>query len=201
MNGALLFVGACLLAAGVPLLDARPVTAAAPREAVETDVLATTDVAARTLAATSFRDRPLTQQPLTALEQRFAANFPGAIARYRTDGGSGDASLIVRAVTQPTRQLHPAADCFRAAGYTVGAARTHADLKAARWTCFEATANGRRWRVCERIVDAHGNAWTDVSSWYWSALWSQRGADAGPWWAVTLVTPLDPAPSSQESPQ
>lgn len=195
MNGALLFVGACLLAAGVPLLDARPVTAAAPREAVGSDVLATSDVAARTLAATSFRDRPLTQQPLTALEQRFAANFPGSIARYQ----SGGASVIVRAVTQPTRQLHPAADCFRAAGYTVGVARTHADLKEARWTCFEATANGRRWRVCERIVDAHGNAWTDVSGWYWAALWSQRAANAGPWWAVTLVAPIETTRSPEES--
>jgi hypothetical protein len=189
------FVGACLLAAVLPLLDVR---ADPPRPdndgAVRTGSLATLDVAQQALAATHLRDRPLTQQPLTTLETRFAAAFPGAIARYR----AGTDTVIVRAVTQPTRQLHPAADCFRAAGYTLGAARTREDARHARWHCFEAHAGGRRWRVCERITDGAGREWTDVSSWYWSAVWAQRAASAGPWWAVTLVTALDETRTSED---
>ncbi len=195
MSGASFFVGACLLAAVLPFFDAGSVPPRpASGTAVQTGSLATLDIAASTLAATHLRDRPLTQQPLTALETRFAADFPGAIARYR----AGDATVIVRAVTQATRQLHPATDCFRAAGYTLGASRTHEDTLHARWSCFEATAGGRRWRVCERISDGTGRAWTDVSSWYWSALWAQRASKAGPWWAVTLVTPVDRKTSSED---
>jgi hypothetical protein len=68
---------------------------------------------------THFRDQPLTQLPLGEVEQRFARRFPGAIARF-TDG---ERVLIVRQVTRPTRQLHPATDCFRAlASRSTGAA-------------------------------------------------------------------------------
>ncbi|MET0349158.1 MAG: hypothetical protein ABW067_05170, partial [Rhizobacter sp.] len=56
--------------------------------------------------------RPLA---LSAVEQRFAARFPGHIARM-TDG---ELVLVLRAVKEPTRQLHPAADCFRGLGYTI----------------------------------------------------------------------------------
>ena len=182
------FVGACLLAAVLPVFTVRAVTGGGPTTAVRSDFAGARDVAAQTLAATHLRNRPLTQQPLTALETRFAANFPGAIARYR----AGETTLIVRQVTQPTRQLHPAADCFRAAGYTLGAVRTREDGAHARWNCFEARQGGQRWRVCERITDTAGHQWTDVSSWYWSALWSQRAANpGGPWWAVTTVTPIE----------
>jgi hypothetical protein len=190
MNVRFFFVGACLFAAGLPVFtvhadgnsDGRGTNTAA-----DSSLAAAFDVAAQSLVATALRDRPLTQQPLTALEARFAANFPGATARYR----AGDATLIVRQVTQPTRQLHPAADCFRAAGYALDAVRTHEDRAHTRWNCFEANQGGKRWRVCERIADAAGHQWTDVSSWYWSALWSRRSAQAGPWWAITIVTPLD----------
>jgi hypothetical protein len=188
VKAARFFVGACLLAAVLPVFVVRadvvshpPATNAAGRSGLN----ATHEIALQTLAATHLHDRPLTQQPLTALEARFAADFPGAIVRYR----AGDATLIVRQVTQPTRQLHPAADCFRAAGYTLGPVGTREDARHTRWNCFEASQDGRRWRVCERITDRSGNQWTDVSSWYWTAFWSQRSSDAGPWWAVTLVTP------------
>jgi hypothetical protein len=189
MNIRFLFVGACLFAAGLPVFTVRADGHAGMRgsnTAAGSGSAAALDIAAQTLAPTALRDRPLTQQPLTALEARFAANFPGAIARYR----AGDTTLIVRQVTQPTRQLHPAADCFRGAGYALGAVRTLEDARNTRWNCFEAGLGGRRWRVCERFTDAAGGAWTDVSSWYWSALWAQRTAQAGPWWAITIVTPL-----------
>lgn len=201
MKPGALFVGACLFVAVLPVLvraDPPPGPHTSSTAVAHAGLEAARDIAAQTLVATHLHDRPLTQQPLTALEARFAASFPGAIARYR----AGDATLIVRHVTQPTRQLHPAADCFRAAGYSLGPVRTHEDTRQTRWSCFEASQGGQRWRVCERITNASGQQWTDVSSWYWSALWSQRtasvsspafpsaSASAGPWWAVTLVSPL-----------
>ncbi len=190
MKAGFLFVGACLLAAVLPVFVVhtdRPAGQSGSNTAVKADFTAARVVAVQAIAATHFRDRPLTQQPLTALEARFAANFPGAIARYR----AGEATLIVREVTQPTRQLHPAADCFRAAGYTLGAARTHVAARHVRWHCFEATLDDRPWPVCERTPDPSGNPGPDVSSWYWSALWSQRTPGAGPWWATTLVAPTE----------
>jgi hypothetical protein len=44
-------------------------------------------------------------------------------------------------------------------------------------------------RVCERLHSDSGEAqWTDASAWYWSALRRQGGS--GPWWAVTVISPL-----------
>jgi hypothetical protein len=37
--------------------------------------------------------------------------------------------------------------------------------------------------VREQIRDAHGRTWSDVSAWYWSAVWNP---DAGPWFATTV---------------
>jgi hypothetical protein len=185
-----LFVGACLFAAVLPVFDVRAglgMSRLPPNAVVRSGSAAALAIAAQALAATDLRDRPLTQQPLTALEARFAANFPGAIVRYTVDA----ATLIVREVGQPTRQLHPAVDCFRAAGYAVGPVRTRQGAQQMRWNCFLANRGDRRWRVCERIANASGQQWTDVSSWYWSALWSHDASTAGPWWAVTLVAPLE----------
>jgi hypothetical protein len=116
---------------------------------------------------------------------RFARRFPGAIRRF-TDG---DQLLIVRQVSRPTRQLHPAEDCFKAAGYTVGQAQPVVDTTGLQWRCFAALRDGIRLRVCERIVDAQGAHWTDVSAWFWSA---QYGG--GPWQATTVVTREDNSP-------
>jgi hypothetical protein len=195
MRTDLLFVGACLFAAVLPVFVLRaepPPIQSQSSTAVQSVLPTARGVAVQALAATHLRDRPLTQQPLTALEERFAANFPGAIVRFR----SGDATLIVRRVAQATRQLHPAADCFRAAGYALGTTRPHEDARGGRWNCFQASQGGGRWRVCERIVDASGQQWTDVSGWYWSALWAQRRADSGTWWAITLVTRFEPEDKS-----
>lgn len=174
------FVGACLAAAVWPGLAgffahrASAKDAAAPaagaRSAIEWP--------------TRFRGRPLTRLAATPLEARFAARFPGAVARFAV-GGTGEV-LIARQVTRATRMLHPAADCFRAAGFTASPARVAADADGVRWRCFVAARDGARFRVCERIHDARGGAWTDVSAWYWAAL-----AGEGPWWALTAVTPID----------
>jgi hypothetical protein len=125
--------------------------------------------------------RPLA---LGAVEQRFARQFPGAIARM-TDG---ERVLVLRHVTAPTRMLHPAEDCYRALGYSIANARLEHDAHAQLWRCFVAKRHGGQpLRVCERTTDAQGQAFTDTSAWYWAAL---RGQSTGPWLAVTTATPL-----------
>ena len=125
--------------------------------------------------------RPLA---LSTVEQRFATQFPGRIGRFE----SIDAVWVLRDVTRPTRALHPAADCFRALGYRIDAARLESDGRSRLWRCFVAVrADGTPLRVCERIVDAHEQAFTDTSAWFWAAT---LGRSVGPWRAVTRVEAL-----------
>jgi hypothetical protein len=114
------------------------------------------------------------------VEQRFAARFPGAMARL-TDG---ERQFVMREVREPTRMLHPATDCYRASGFRIDGARLEVDARQRRWRCFDATRGGERLRVCERIVGADGEAFTDSSSWFWAAL---LGRSRGPWQAVTTA--------------
>ena len=132
---------------------------------------------------TAWEGRPLRPLALGAVEQRFAARFPGHIARFTDDRQV----VVMRAVQRPTRQLHPAADCYRGLGYRIRLARLEADAAQRLWRCFVAERDGRATRVCERIVDAGGQAFTDTSSWYWAA---QADRSAGPWLAVTVASPL-----------
>ena len=127
--------------------------------------------------------RALRPMALSEVERRFASRFPGAIARM-TDGRQ---QLVLRQVEQPTRMLHPAADCYRGLGYRITAAHLETDAQQRRWRCFEAERGGARLRVCERIVDAAGEAYTDTSHWYWAAL---LGRSTGPWQAVTTAQVL-----------
>jgi hypothetical protein len=164
-----LFIAMLAIAASVPALigaapkDAEPIS---PRDEVAWP--------------TSFEGRSLTQLPLSAVEQRFAAQFPGQIGRF-TDGNR---NIIIRVAQEPTRLLHPASDCFRGLGYQVDAPRV-VEGGGVAWSCFTAQKDGRVRRVCERIYDAHGKAWTDVSSWYWAAM---VGRTQGPWFALTVAT-------------
>lgn len=127
--------------------------------------------------------RALRPLALSAVEQRFAAQFPGRIARL-TDG---EQVLVMREVRTPTRMLHPAADCYRGLGYRIEQARLERDAAQRLWRCFVAERNGQRTRVCERIVGADGAAFTDASSWFWAA---QLGQSTGPWQAVTTARSL-----------
>lgn len=124
--------------------------------------------------------RPLA---LTDLEQRFARQFPGTIARLTND----HEVLVLRAVHRPTRMLHPAPDCYRGLGYRVAAQRLQLDAQQTLWRCFEARRGTQQLRVCEHIVDAQGRVFTDTSAWYWSAL---LGESRGPWQALTVASPL-----------
>jgi hypothetical protein len=131
----------------------------------------------------AWEGRPLRPLALGAFETRFAARFPGHIARM-TDG---ERTLVLREVCEPTRMLHPAADCYRAIGYSIAEAHLERDERQQLWRCFIAERGGQRLRVCERIVDARGEAFTDASSWFWAAA---LGQSTGPWRAVTIARAL-----------
>jgi hypothetical protein len=127
------------------------------------------------------RLRPLA---LSEVEARFALDFPGRIARL-TDG---ERMFVMREVRSPTRMLHPAVDCYRALGYRIEATRLERDAQERTWRCFTAVRRpGQTLRVCERIVDAEGTAFTDTSAWYWAAA---GGRSHGPWQAVTVARPM-----------
>jgi hypothetical protein len=121
---------------------------------------------------------------LSAVEQRFSAQFPGRIARFAL---ADQSELVLREVTRPTRMLHPAADCWRGIGWQVRPAWLVQDGDTSLWRCFEAERQGQRVRVCERIVDAQGRSFTDTSAWFWAASF---GHSQGPWQAVTHVEGL-----------
>jgi hypothetical protein len=133
---------------------------------------------------TQWRGAALRPLALSAVEHRFAAQFPGRMGRFAAADGS---ELVLRDVMRPTRALHPAADCWRGLGWRIEATRLEHDADAQLWRCFEATRDGERVRVCERIVDAQGQAFTDTSAWFWAASLQQS---RGPWQAVTRVENL-----------
>jgi hypothetical protein len=164
-------VALALWCAMLPLaLNGRAQTAAAPAPREEWPV--------------EWRGQPLQPLALSAVEQRFSAQFPGRIARFAL---ADQSELVLREVTRPTRMLHPAADCWRGIGWQVQPARLVQDVEASLWRCFEAERQGQRVRVCERIVDAQGQAFTDTSAWFWAA---SLGHSHGPWQAVTHVEGL-----------
>jgi hypothetical protein len=124
--------------------------------------------------------RPLTRVPLSAEQSRLLAGFPGDAARFV----DGERDILMRWVTQPTRRLHPAEDCYRGWGFEVGPAKIRADRDGRRWRCFEVTRRGITRQVCEQIRDPDGSNYTDVSSWYWDATLQRT---QGPWLVVTLA--------------
>jgi HAMP domain-containing protein len=160
-----IFVLACILAAAVPFVRAT----SKPRNI---------DDSFPGWPA-SFEGRPLVPLPLTAGELRFEREFAGRIARF-TDG---QREIALRWVTEPTRSLHPAADCLKATGYDVRPQPIMVDHDGRQWGVLSATRNGRTMQVRERIYDSADHTWTDVSAWYWSALLG----GSGPWWAVTIA--------------
>jgi hypothetical protein len=125
-----------------------------------------------------FQGRMLTELPLSPRENAFISGFPGAVARF-TDG---ERDIVMRWVTQPTRRLHPAEDCYRGLGYTVDASRIVTDGGGARWRCFEADRAQDAREVCEQLQDMEGRHWTDVSAWYWAALLERSSS---PWLVTT----------------
>ena len=100
----------------------------------------------------------------------------------------GQQAIVLRAVNAPTRMTHRAVDCYRALGYRIEQARLERDAQERLWRCFVVQRHGsQKFRVCERIVDAQGTAFTDTSAWYWAAA---SGRSTGPWQAVTVARPM-----------
>ena len=160
---------ACLIAALMPFVSARFETPA-------------TGAAARTFPGwpSTFEGKTLTPLPLSEIEKKFATGFPGRIARF----SDGEREIIIRWATEATRKMHPASDCFQGLGYSVTPLAAHRDERGSLWASFTATKNNERLVVFERINSDSGETWTDVSSWYWSAL---RHEGSGSWWAITVA--------------
>jgi hypothetical protein len=127
----------------------------------------------------SFEGAALTQLPLSPVELRFQENFPGRVGRF----SDGRREVILRWVSSVTRKLHPAGDCFKANGYALTPLPI-AVKDGQQWSGFTAVRGKQQLEVRERIVDAAGAQWSDVSAWYWAV---QLGRSSGPWWAVTVA--------------
>lgn len=124
---------------------------------------------------------PLLPLPASPAEMAFAASFPGALTSHRW----GEAQVILRRVTTATRRLHPSRDCLRAAGYETTDAVTVRGADGTEWARFRATRDDQRLVIHERIVsEVDGSTWTDVPSWFWSALGHPLN---GPWRAETVI--------------
>jgi exosortase/archaeosortase family protein len=165
------FLAACLAAGLVPLAPASSSSAA-----VGEDFPGWPE---------TWNGRPLKPLELSARESRFARQFPGRVARF-TDGHH---ELILRWVAVPTRKLHPASDCFRALGGRIRPRPLALDERGAAWGVFEVDVDSKTLVVHEQFTDGAGNTWSDVSSWYWSAV---SGRTQGPWWVYVVVK--TPAP-------
>ncbi|RKZ71594.1 MAG: hypothetical protein DRR19_32475 [Candidatus Parabeggiatoa sp. nov. 1] len=166
MRTLFIFLTACTLAAGVPLLPKGPYF-----HAIDMPFPGWFH---------HFEGQALKKLQLSEREKYFNNGFPGHIAKF-TDGQK---ILVIRWVTQATRKLHPATDCFKGVGYQVRVLPLRVDNEGKRWSSFEAMKNWEKALVYERIFDNAGNSWSDVSAWYWAAL---SGKTVAPWWAITVV--------------
>lgn len=113
-----------------------------------------------------YEGQPLTQLQLTDKEDLFVKGFPGKIARF----SDGHRELIIRWVEQPTRKLHPAADCFKGIGYYIKPQPIQVNQRGVKMGCFTASSESNELNVCEFIEAQDGEGWSDVSAWYWGAL-------------------------------
>jgi len=130
---------------------------------------------------THFQGRMLHELPMNERERTLLAGFPGAVSRF-TDG---ERDIVMRWVTQPTRRLHPAEDCYRGLGFETTQSRIVSDGDRTQWRCFTATrGDGERHQVCEQLQDSDGRRWTDVSAWYWAAALKRS---EGPWLVTTVA--------------
>src|SRR5688572_25881492 len=79
-----------------------------------------------------FEGKPLRTLPLGPLEQRFAAGFPGRIARF----SDGEREIVLRWISRETRMLHPASECFRGVGFSVNPQPLRVGAGGERWGGF-----------------------------------------------------------------
>jgi len=129
---------------------------------------------------THYDGRALKAMPLTRRELAFVQDFPGRVGRF----SDGQREIIMRWIGAPTRRLHPAADCFRASGYSITALPARMGGRGAIMGCFRASHGSEHTKVCESIRDQWGQSWPDVSAWYWHAM---LGRTTSPWWSVVVA--------------
>lgn len=132
-----------------------------------------------------IEDRQLVERPLEPRAEDWARDFPGRLATFSSEGRE----VLLRWLPRATRRLHPSADCYRGLGYRLSPLPARRGPGGVVWGCSLARREEETLRVCEHLVDARGRTFSDVSSWYWSAL---LGRSPGPYWAVTVAEPLSP---------
>lgn len=128
----------------------------------------------------SFEGRRLDPLAPTAEDRILARSFPGRVGRF----SDGRRQIVLRRIDSATRRLHPASDCYRAAGYAIAPAPMRLVAGSGPASCFTARRGGRAFLACEQVRDPGGRSWPDISSWYWSAL---LGTSSGPWLASLTV--------------
>ncbi len=134
---------------------------------------------------TQYNGRKLVPEPAPIEVAPFYQDFPGDVGFFRTS----EERLVLRRLLEPTRKLHPGEHCYRGSGYRIEHPRQRQLADGLRYGCFWARRGKHSLDVCERIADAQGNHWTDVSSWYWAALLQRSRA---PWYSVTVVRQSNP---------
>jgi len=124
---------------------------------------------------------PLFEIAIPEDQADFLQHFPGSVKVF----ASADSIWIYRWVNRPTRQLHPARDCYRAAGWEVLEEKQILDTSGHRWSRTHLVHGTREMEIHEQIRDANGTArWTEPSQWFWDAA---LGRSQGPWWMISRI--------------
>jgi hypothetical protein len=140
---------ACVLAAVLPWLRPSAAVASSMRETWPEEV-----------------PQGATTLPLTAVEQRAVAAFPGAVKRYQAD----HQLWLVRTAQGATRRLHGTAECLRASGWTVTQLPPWEDAEGRTWSAYAGARDSVELRLEERIRCEDGAVLPDVGAAFWHAL-------------------------------
>lgn len=130
---------------------------------------------------TTYEGNVLYRLPLSPRETQFTQHFPGKIARF----SDGQREIIIRWVAKATRRLHPAKDCFLGVGYRIAPLPVQTNQQGVAMGCFSATRQHSTLQVCEFLTTHRGESWSDVTAWYWQALWQPN---ANGWWSYVIAT-------------
>jgi hypothetical protein len=173
-----LYIGACVLAFMMPFFpaDTQPIASSGTLDSIS-----------------SFRNAPLIPMEMSAAEESFYADFPGATGYFTVDGRPGE-SVFLRHTEKPTRLLHSAEGCYRASGYEleyIDNIMLTVDEFTDReliWSQFRIVDGGRSFLIRQCIVSlSTDRQYADVPAWYWQTMFSS--GDPGPWLAVTWKLP------------
>ncbi len=141
---------------------------------------------AELVSLNSYQGRTVEETALSPREKSFAENFPGELKIYAV----AHDTLIIRRITRASRLLHPSYHCLKAEGFLITHSRIEKDAQEHPVLRYQATRQGEAFQVSESIRNLNGTRqWTDVSAWYWHALFHPQ---SGPWEAHTLMTPFSP---------